>query len=106
MVRRFILAVIGAAVISGCASLSNLNPVSSQHPSWAMNPATCTELGAVMPFFINVASFAGPGGALASVVGAISGNALCSAESSLVAGPPAQVTTVTTTQSATTKGTL
>jgi hypothetical protein len=93
------LPILAAAVLSSCARLSSLNPISGQHPAWAMNSGDCAVLGSVVAPLLGLVPLA----SAASVFGAIAGNAVCKAESSLVAGPGAQVTVVSTTTTGSTK---
>jgi len=93
---------LAALALPGCAALSNLSPVSTQHPSWAMNPTTCAEVGAAVPQLLGLipgfgAVATGSSSAIDGVILAVAG---CQAEASLVNGPSAQTVT-TTTQSQT-----
>jgi hypothetical protein len=86
-----------AILLGGCSSYSSL--ITNQHPAWAMNPATCAEVGAALPMALQLFPVGGPAvaGATSVLMGAVFGNAACQAESSLVNGPPAQVVTTSTT---------
>lgn len=86
-------AILGPVLLAGCASIPW---VSNQHPSFAMNSADCSVMGAA----ITSLATASP---ISIVAGTAISKAFCDAESSLAAGQPAQITTVTQTTSATTK---
>ncbi|HTW88265.1 MAG TPA: hypothetical protein VMD75_09675 [Candidatus Binataceae bacterium] len=81
-----------AFVAAGCATI----PFTSQHPSFAMNAADCAALGPAIAVLMTVSPM---GIASAAVIA----KAACDAESSVVAGQPAQITQTTTTLQGTTK---
>lgn len=90
--KRTIIGILGSLALAGCGYI----PTTTQHPAFAMNPADCAVLGAIvapMLGFVPVASEA-------TLFGTIVGKTLCQAESSIVAGPPATVTTTTQTVTA------
>lgn len=90
-----------ALVFAGCSTLANQPPlIANAHPAWAANPATCAELGTVISL---LGFIPGAGTATSAIAGAVVGNAFCSAEAKLVAGPPAVVTTTTTATTSTAK---
>lgn len=71
-------------------------PFTSQHPSFAMNSADCAALGPAIAVLMTVS----PMGISSAAVIA---KAACDAESSVVAGQPAQITQTTTTPQGITK---
>jgi hypothetical protein len=77
---------------AGCSMI----PFTSQHPALAMNSGTCAALGPAIAALVTVS----PMGISSA---AMMGKALCDAESSAVAGQPAQVTETTTTLRGVTK---
>ena len=91
-IGRIALAVL-APLAAGCASMPGFT---AQHPAWAMNSATCATLGPAVAAMLS----SSPLGIFSS---SVIGKALCDGESSLAAGPPAQVTQTTTTANTTTR---
>ncbi len=82
---------------AGClAAGCSMIPFTSQHPAWAMNSADCAALGPAIAALMTVS----PMGISSAAVIA---KAACEAESSVVAGQPAQVTQTTTTLQGVTK---
>jgi hypothetical protein len=94
-----LLLIVAIVMFNGCASLSNLNLINTQHSSWAMNPADCAVLGAIVAPLLGLVPIASE----ASIFGTIVGKSVCQAESSLVAGQPAQITVTSSTIQGTTK---
>lgn len=80
------------ALVGGCGII----PTTTQHPAFAMNPGWCAVMGG------GIAQALSASVPIANAV--VAGTAAaCTAEGSVVAGPPAQVTTTTVTQAGTTK---
>jgi hypothetical protein len=77
----------------GCATIPGLV---TQHPAFAMNPATCAMLGPAVAILFSASPFV-------AFSSSTIGKSLCDAESSVVAGPPAQITQTTTTVNEATK---
>lgn len=78
------------------ASSCSMLPVTSGHPALAMNPAICGPLG------VAIGDALGGSGYTAALDAMMISLAGCSAESSLVNGPPATTTTTTTQTTAAT----
>ncbi|GEM_PF-6847322 len=77
----------------GCATRPGFT---TQHPAFAMNPATCATLGPAVAILFSASPFV-------AFSSSTIGKSLCDAESSVVAGPPAQITQTTTTVNEATK---
>jgi len=83
-----------ALMLCGCAT-SPITGTTTQHPAFAINSGQMAVLGTAVASILSSNPYS-------AVVGGIAGMAFGNMESSLVAGPPAQTTTVTTTQTAAT----
>jgi len=90
-----LLLVLFLAGAMGCASMPTIPSTTTQHPAFAINSGQMAVLGTAVASILSSNPYS-------AVVGGIAGMAFGNMESSLVAGPPAQTTTVTTTQTAAT----
>ena len=89
---RTLFALTAVLVLASCSYL----PTSKQYPALAMNSGWCAVMGSSIAMALSAAT------PIMAAVTAGAG-AVCSAESSLVAGPPSQVTQTTVVQNTSTK---
>ena len=93
---KTIVAVVLSLALAGCSTLtgmSNQPPlISGQHPAFALNSADCALIGVGIATLATVAP-------VAIIASGLITKGFCDAEGSIVAGPPAVITTVSTTSS-------